>query len=160
MNNSKKLYRSRTDKMIAGVAGGLAEYFDLDVVLFRLMFVLLVLFGGGGVLAYVILWIVAPKEPLTTVFQQDETSTRESAASGYSDAGKNVDAETVKAEKKTSNASLFAGITLILVGLLFLANRMFPWFRFEEFWPLLLIIGGVLILDPNLLKSKTYKDEI
>ncbi len=156
MGNSKKLYRSRKDKMIAGVAGGLADYFDVDVVLFRLMFVLLVLFGGGGVLAYVILWIVAPQEPLVTVFTKDGQP-----------ANPNPEPETVVPETekqnvqaKSSNASLFAGIALIVIGLLFLANRMLPWFRFEEFWPLILIVGGVLILDPNLLKSKNYKDEI
>ena len=158
MGNSKKLYRSRKDKMIAGVAGGLAEYFDLDVVLFRLMFVLLVLFGGGGVLAYVILWIVAPQEPLVTVFTDQGTAPNQ-------DSGTQPEAaDTVSESKSTpsagSNASLFAGITLIVIGLLFLANRMLPWFRFEEFWPLILIIGGVLILDPNLLKSKNNRDEV
>ena len=157
MGNSKKLYRSRRDKMIAGVAGGLADYFDVDVVLFRLMFVLLVLFGGGGVLAYVILWIVAPVEPLVTVYPKDESGY---AASKEQAGASTPETEILNKEKKTSNTSLFAGITLIVIGLLFLANRMLPWFRFEEFWPLLLIIGGVLILDPDLLKSKTYKDEI
>jgi phage shock protein C len=156
MGNSKKLYRSRKDKMIAGVSGGLADYFDVDVVLFRLMFVLLVLFGGGGVLAYVIIWIVAPLEPLIAVYNNDGQPINP-----------NPQPDTAVPEKEkqvgnsaASNASLFAGIALIVIGLLFLANRLLPWFRFEEFWPLLLIIGGVLILDPNLLKSKNYKDEI
>jgi len=156
MGNSKKLYRSRKDKMIAGVAGGLADYFDVDVVLFRLMFVLLVLFGGGGVLAYVILWVVAPQEPLVTVFTKDGQSTNPDPEP------ETVVPETEKqsVQAKSSNTSLFAGIALIVIGLLFLANRMLPWFRFEEFWPLILIAGGILILDPNLLKSKNYKDEI
>ena len=61
----KKLYRSVTDKMIAGVCGGLAEYFAVDPVIVRLVFVLAVVFGAGsGILAYIILWIIVPQKPL------------------------------------------------------------------------------------------------
>lgn len=59
----KKLLRSSTDKKIAGVCAGLAEYFDLDVTLLRLVWVLLVLFGGTGLLAYIVAWIVIPLAP-------------------------------------------------------------------------------------------------
>lgn len=59
----KRLYRSEKNKMIAGVCGGLAEYFNIDPVVIRLVFVIL-LFPGGlpGILPYIILWIVVPKE--------------------------------------------------------------------------------------------------
>ena len=60
---SKKLYRNRTDKMIAGVCGGLGKYLAIDPTLIRLLFVLVVLLGGAGVLAYLILMIVVPEEP-------------------------------------------------------------------------------------------------
>ena len=59
----KKLYRSRTDKKICGVCGGLAKYFDMDVTIMRLIAVLLVLFGCSGVLIYIICALVMPKEP-------------------------------------------------------------------------------------------------
>ena len=59
----KKLYRSVTDKMLGGVCGGLAEYFSIDPVLVRLIFVLAVIFGGSGILAYIILWIIIPQKP-------------------------------------------------------------------------------------------------
>jgi len=59
----KKLYRSRKDYMIAGVCGGIAEYFDIDSTLVRLLTVLVVLIGGAGVVAYIIAWIVIPKNP-------------------------------------------------------------------------------------------------
>ena len=59
----KKLYRSVTDKMLAGVCGGLAEYFAIDPVIVRLIFVLAVIFGGSGILAYIILWIIIPQKP-------------------------------------------------------------------------------------------------
>ena len=56
---SKTLRRS-SDKIIAGVCGGVADYFGLDKVLIRAIYLLLVLFGGVGVLVYIILWIIMP----------------------------------------------------------------------------------------------------
>jgi phage shock protein C len=57
-----RLYRSRSQKMIAGVAGGLGEYFDVDPVLIRLLFVVTAFISGAGILAYIVLWIVIPVE--------------------------------------------------------------------------------------------------
>ena len=59
----KKLYRSKKDHMIAGVCGGIAEYFDVDATLVRLLTVLFVLLGGAGVAVYIIAWIIIPKSP-------------------------------------------------------------------------------------------------
>jgi phage shock protein C len=56
-----KLMRSKDDRVIAGVAGGLAQYFNLDPTLVRVAWVVAVVFGGFGFLAYVILWIVLPE---------------------------------------------------------------------------------------------------
>ena len=65
MNDSpKKLYRSRTDRMIGGVCSGLAQYFAIDPTLVRLLFVLGLVLVGGTLLAYLILLIVVPEEPL------------------------------------------------------------------------------------------------
>lgn len=61
---TKHLYRSRNDRMIAGVCGGLAEYFDIDPVIVRIIFFILLLPGGlPGILPYIILWIVVPVKP-------------------------------------------------------------------------------------------------
>jgi phage shock protein C len=62
--NARKLYRSRTDRSIAGVCGGLGNYLGIDVSLLRLAFVLLFLLGGHGLLIYIIMWIIVPEEPL------------------------------------------------------------------------------------------------
>lgn len=59
----KKLYRSRSDEMIAGVCGGLADYFEIDPTIIRLLFVLLLFAGTGGFWIYIILWIVMPLQP-------------------------------------------------------------------------------------------------
>jgi len=56
----KKLYRSQTDRKIAGVCGGIAEYFDIDPTLVRLGWILFLFAGGSGILAYIIAWIVMP----------------------------------------------------------------------------------------------------
>lgn len=58
----KPLRRSRTHKAIAGVCAGFAQYFDLDISLVRVIWLLVALFGGGGLIAYVICWIVIPLE--------------------------------------------------------------------------------------------------
>lgn len=59
----KKLYRSKTEKKIAGVCGGLAKYFNIDPTLVRLGLVAFCLLGGSGILAYIICAIVIPEEP-------------------------------------------------------------------------------------------------
>ncbi len=59
----KKLYRSRKDKKIAGVCGGLAKYLNVDATIIRLIWVLAVLFAGGGLLAYIICALIIPDEP-------------------------------------------------------------------------------------------------
>lgn len=60
----KKLYLSDTDRKIGGVCGGLGEYFDKDSTLFRIIFILLTLMSLGlGVIAYLLIWAITPKEP-------------------------------------------------------------------------------------------------
>ena len=59
----KRLQRSRTEKMIAGVCGGLAQYFDIDPTIARLLWVVITIMGGAGILLYIVLWIVMPLEP-------------------------------------------------------------------------------------------------
>jgi phage shock protein C len=64
MTAVKRLYRSRKNRVIAGVCGGLGEYFNVDPVIFRILFVILLLPGGfPGLIPYVILWLVVPLRP-------------------------------------------------------------------------------------------------
>ena len=62
-----RLYRSSSDKMIAGVCGGLGDFFGLDPTLVRLVFVVLALLGGHGLLVYLVLWIIVPRQPVVPV---------------------------------------------------------------------------------------------
>lgn len=59
----KRLYRSKTNKKLAGICGGIAEYFDLDPTLIRLAWVLFSCMGGSGIVAYIICAIIVPQEP-------------------------------------------------------------------------------------------------
>jgi len=59
----KKLYRSRRDRMIAGVCGGLAEYFNVDPTVVRLIFVLFFILGGAAFLVYLLMWLIVPLAP-------------------------------------------------------------------------------------------------
>ena len=61
--SARRLYRSRTDRKIAGVCGGLAAYLGIDPVIPRLIWVAFVLAAGAGVLAYLIFWLIVPQEP-------------------------------------------------------------------------------------------------
>jgi phage shock protein C len=69
MEEPRKLYRSRTQRMVAGVCGGLAEYFNVDTTVIRVLFLVLTLFGGSGLVIYLVMWILVPdagKAPPTT----------------------------------------------------------------------------------------------
>jgi phage shock protein C len=57
------LYRSRTNRQVAGVCGGLAQYFNIDATLIRVLFVVLAVLGGSGLVIYLVLWIIVPREP-------------------------------------------------------------------------------------------------
>ena len=63
MDPTRKLYRSRTNRKLAGVCGGLADYFTLDPTLIRVLFVVLAVLGGSGILIYLAMWIIVPNQP-------------------------------------------------------------------------------------------------
>ncbi|NLJ60124.1 MAG: PspC domain-containing protein [Firmicutes bacterium] len=63
MSNVKRLYRSRYEKKLGGVCAGLAKYFEIDVSLVRLLWILLAVVYGSGILAYIIAWVIIPEEP-------------------------------------------------------------------------------------------------
>ena len=61
----KKLYRSRTERWLAGVCGGIGDYFNTDATVIRIIFVLATFIMGGGLWIYLILWLIIPLEPET-----------------------------------------------------------------------------------------------
>lgn len=162
METHERLYRSQTEKVIGGVAGGLADYFDIDVVLARVVFVLLALFGGGGVLIYIVLWIVIPSQPLIFSANSKNRTKEEVFGTGNND-NTESDSNSLFDTKpaKQSNTALIAGVSLILVGMLFLGDRLFPWYNIADLWPLLLVGVGIIMIKPDILKSsKKQSNEI
>jgi phage shock protein PspC (stress-responsive transcriptional regulator) len=144
--------------MLGGVCGGLAEYFAIDPVIVRLIFVLAVIFGGSGILAYIILWIIIPQKPyIITPFNTnppsgDSTSSTEDKKSEHSDSNMNF----VNINKNQSNRSIYAGAFLILLGGIFLLDNFVPHFHFGDFWPLILIgLGFAIILNA---RNKTVNE--
>lgn len=92
----KKLYRSRKDTKIAGVCGGIAEYFNVDSNIIRLLAVLSIFFGGGGIIAYIIAWIIIPLELV-----EDESSDKQTTQSREENQAENiVDAEIIDDSEK------------------------------------------------------------
>ncbi len=149
----RKLYRSRKDKMIGGVAGGLADYFDVDPTLIRIVFIITLFLGGSGVLAYIILWIVVPEEPYVFTNTGQSGTTASSTSSTTSSAGEqsatgegNVNEYQQAYEEQKDKRRNIAAIILIVIGVLFLADNFIPRFDFGDYWPLILIAIGFGLL--------------
>jgi phage shock protein C len=146
-----KLFRSSKDCMIGGVCGGIAEYFDVDSTLVRLLAVLVVLLGGAGVIAYLIAWIVIPKNPEQESDEKFEK--REKIKEKIKKGAENV-IEEVKEhfESKESNhhternRRIWGGIIVIIIGVIFLSGSLFPWVVWSNLWPLIVIALGIIIM--------------
>ena len=124
---NKKLKRSSSNRVIAGVCGGIGEYFNIDPVVIRIIWVLLSFMPGGpGFLAYLVCALIIPEDD--GVIYQDEDSS-----------------------VNTSNTAIFIGIALIVVGGIMLTKIIWPQFAFKimdigKYWPILFIIFGIYII--------------
>lgn len=164
----KRLYRSKSDRMIAGVCGGLGDYFDIDSSLIRLAVLLIFLFQGIGLIAYIIAWIIISEEPVRNQSRnyraQDQRKQRESEQKDFefereeneedSFVNKNQkrvenvpyqENQNYKDNKSNNRRQLFAMI-MILLGSVFLVDIWIPDFYWEKYWPLIFIVLGVLLL--------------
>lgn len=146
----KRVYRSNTEKMIAGVAGGIAEYFEVDPVLVRVAFVITAFFNGIGVIAYIACIFIIPKAPLHIPQQFGETG----------DAAPELKAEPpaeLVAKKKEGRHQIFGWILVILGGVLLLENY-FCFFDLEYIFPIILILAGFWLISFNRRKGATAND--
>ena len=131
---AKRLYRSRKERVIAGVCGGLAEYFDIDPALVRLIVLLLAFANGIGFLFYFVAWLVIPLEP---VERQDSGSSEGGGEGG-------VQPPVEPHEKRDSR--LWVGIILIVTGVIFLMGNYMPWLSWSNLWPLILVAVGIYLI--------------
>lgn len=159
----KRLYRSQTDRKFAGVAGGLAEYFLIDPLLIRLIFVVLTFAGGGGVALYIILWIITPEQPYripnnlgytqpdpprpdqTRPDQPQEPDQEPQPGRTYYDSKPFTQPDAMPPVRK-HRGSLIGGLVLITLGALFLADELIPSVNFSDLWPVVLIVVGLGLL--------------
>ncbi len=146
----KKLRRSYKDTIIGGVSGGLGEYFATDPLIFRILFVVLLFTGGGGFLIYLLMWIFIPKEDRKYSEHFDEAKKEEEETSF-------VDVDDLK-EKKSGNGSIIGGAILIMIGLFFLLDNLWPWLDFADLWPVALVIAGLAIVKMNYTGKKSTNE--
>lgn len=145
---SKKLYRSTKDRIIGGVAGGLADYLDIDPTLVRLALALMFFAVQGILILYIIAWIILPERLVhsknnvtyeTTYDEDDEVYTIN-------------DNEATEESKEKNQRTI--GIVLVILGGLFLVENLVPFFfHWERFWPVILIVVGIGILYKGVKKN-------
>lgn len=141
----KRFYRSTTDRRVAGVAGGLAEYFMIDPLLVRLIFVVLALIGGGGFLLYIILWIITPESPIIKN-QPKNNSTMDNQQQNFADQKPPEESQKTQHPQQKNRGNLIGGLVLITLGILFLADEFLPHISFGDLWPVILIVIGAGLL--------------
>ncbi|HEY9000326.1 MAG TPA: PspC domain-containing protein [Mucilaginibacter sp.] len=163
----KKLYRDEYHKKIAGVCAGLAEYFNIDVAIVRVIFVLALIFHGGGGLIYIIFWIVLPKKPLfinpnvdyRVPPQNPMDSGNQFTGTSYSNPGASFSNQPFPNQpfpnqpyqaprNSTSLVAIVFGVILIIIGGSILLDDfdILPYWDFERLWPIVLIVVGCAIM--------------
>lgn len=126
---TNKLQRTRKDNVIAGVCGGIARYLNIDVVIVRIIWVISSLLGGFGIGTYIICAIIIPKEKEDYQVESNDYE------------------EYLDDEEKNDRSKQYLGLAFIVIGAMMSFNIIFPNFEFKFFWPLVLIVGGILLLN-------------
>jgi phage shock protein PspC (stress-responsive transcriptional regulator) len=146
----KKLKRDGKDKMVAGVASGLANYFELDVTWVRIAFGIAAFFGGSGIWIYLILWIAVPEDKISPFTYTDYRVNPEDGIP------KENFGSTFK-PKKNENIGKIIGFALIAFGVFFLLKEfdLIPnWLRLTKLFPLVFVFIGLAII----FKAKKKED--
>ncbi len=164
MEKTNRLYRSTTSRVFGGVAGGIADYFDVDPIIIRMLFLVIALAGGGGVLVYIILWIAIPPRPIMppSFNMGGDTTTPPPPPPGSSeysaDSSKSYQAEPMPPfqfeKEKSTRGGLIGGLVLITLGSIFLADKLIPMIDFGDLWPVILVVVGAVLIITNFSEKK------
>lgn len=138
MARNKIIERNPMNKVVGGVCSGLADYFNLDVALIRVAFVIALLFASFGFWLYIILWIVLPEKKINFDFQSQQPSESET--------------QTVDEDNKKTT-SVIAGVSVVLIGVVFLINNFVPISWIWKLWPLILIAIGIVMISKTVRKG-------
>lgn len=147
------LYRSRKDRVFGGVAGGIAHSLNTDPAIVRLIFALLVIVAGGGLLLYLILWIAIPEEPFE-FYTQDTTTASSNPVN--ENAGPEIPNPATYYPPRKNNAALIVGLILIAFGAIFIIERFLPniHLHFHDFWPIIVVFAGIALIVSSLNGNK------
>jgi phage shock protein PspC (stress-responsive transcriptional regulator) len=150
MENKKRLIRTRDDRMLAGVAGGIGKYFDTDPTFVRLLFAVAVFATDGlMILIYIVMAIIVPEEE--KVSKKPQAVTEEGGEGGLEDNGgyleTGLSGDTAPVRERPDPA-VWAGIGLVLLGLFLLVDRLgwFWWLSRDIIWPLLIVLVGLWMI--------------
>jgi phage shock protein C len=134
----RRLYRSKTDRMLGGVCGGLGSYLGIDPTFIRILFFILTFGGGAGFWIYVLLWVLIPAEG-----ESQSKDFRERMRTMGDDFATSV-------SRPNPKAGLIVGSGLILLGIFWLIEQLnfdwLWWWDFDVLWPALLVIAGGVLL--------------
>ena len=149
---ARRLTRDPGRAVLGGVAAGFADHFDLDPVLVRLGFVLLAIANGFGLIAYLVCWVIMPqREREGGEAVPPEPNAGERIVDGVRRAGEKVVDGLRGSNGDERRGGLVAGAILIVIGLVFLVDRL-PWLhwphwaRFTGLWPLILVGIGIALI--------------
>lgn len=146
---SERLMRSRTDKMIAGVAGGIGRYLVIDSAIIRLVFIALA-FSGIGLLIYPVLWVIMPREPAPQPDPaQPGTPYSHASGTGSETQGHEIPIQNVpptgNATEAQAQRNRVLGMILVGIGAFLILSKTLPWLA-PFLIPILLIGAGVVLL--------------
>lgn len=147
----ERLYRSRDDRMLFGVAGGMADWLDLDPAIVRLVWALLILAGGIGLLLYIVAAIVIPEAPSMMGAAPGATGSPGSpgtTADSTAQQGRWEAREARRAARRDGGrgAGMIFGLVLVIAGVWFLVQRYLPAFDTSWLMPAVLIVIGIALL--------------
>lgn len=143
-NQRRLLRRSRSDRILGGVCAGLAQYFGTDPLLIRLVFVVITLAQGAGILIYVLLWILMPEEGV-----ENPPAGSQAVKSGFEGMRQDIEqaADHFRAGAPYRQSAWLGGLLILAGGYLLAVNAgLFGWWDWTIGGPVLLIVLGLILL--------------
>ncbi len=153
----KKLYRSRSKKVIAGIAGGLGDYIGVDPVIIRIILILITIINGIGILVYIIMWIVIQEEPSNISAKMNPGVDTGESKSDESTNSNSINPQNIITPEPSTKGRVVFGAILIGIGLIFLFDKFIPSLDFEVLFFVSMILLGIFLLLNSFNKSEKEK---